>query len=55
MQELLNEMRKDNEAAACMNSEWLTLLKKQTEFMEASLNNDKEFLSIFKKIADKFC
>jgi hypothetical protein len=52
MQQIISKVDGINEMAARSESQALLLLEKQTKLQEESLNNEKEFLSMFRSIAN---
>ncbi len=52
MQQMLLKIDGANEMANRAESKALALLEKQTKLQEESLNNEKEFLNMFKSIAN---
>jgi len=54
MQQILVKIDGANEMANRAESKALVLLEKQTKLQEESLNNDKEFLNLFRSIANNF-
>ena len=54
MQQMISKLDSANEIANKAESTALLLLAKQTKLHEESLNNEKEFLNIFKSIANSF-
>lgn len=54
MQQMISKIDAANETAATADRRTLELLEKQTKLQEDSLNNEKEFLNVFKNIANSF-
>ncbi len=50
MKELFGKMDNANEAAARSEVKVLELLEKQTRLQEQSMDNEREFLNVFKNI-----
>ncbi|CAF1535528.1 unnamed protein product [Rotaria sordida] len=54
IQQMINKIDSANEIAARAETKALALLEKQTKLQEESLNNEKEFLNVFRTIARGF-
>ena len=54
MQQMLMKIDGTNEMANEAESKALALFDKQTKLQEKSLNNEREFLSVFRSIANSF-
>ena len=54
MQQMLMKTDDANEMANEAESKALTLLEKQTKLQEESLNNEQEFVNVFRSIANSF-
>jgi len=50
IKDLFNKIETANEAAAQAEIKVLELLEKQTSLQEESINNEREFLNVFKTI-----
>ena len=51
---MIHKIDSANEIANKAEAKALLLLEKQTKLQEESLNNEKEFLNVFKSIANSF-
>jgi len=54
MQQMISKIDAANETATRAETAALVLLEKQTKLQEESLNNEKEFLNVFKIMANNF-
>ncbi|CAF1618439.1 unnamed protein product [Adineta ricciae] len=54
VQQMINKIDGANDMAIKAESKALLLLEKQTKLQEESLNNEKEFLNVFRSIANSF-
>ena len=54
IQQMIRKIDSANEIANKAEAKALLLLEKQTKLQEESLNNEKEFLNVFKSIANSF-
>ena len=54
MQQMLTKIDHANEMANEAESKAFALLQRQTQLQEESLNNEREFLNVFRSIANSF-
>ena len=54
MQQMLTKIDRANEMANEAESKAFALLERQTQLQEESLNNEREFLNVFRSIANSF-
>jgi hypothetical protein len=52
VKELVNQLENANDAAARSEVKILELLEKQTRLQEISMENEREFLNVFKNIVN---